>query len=215
MRQKKKEYGSNKERKKLLAEPMLDEETKAIVSWLKKERISKMLVVDDKEKNRKAAKEFFGELPFEVEYAKSGKEAMEKIRKGCYHLVITDLKMEKDESGLEVANEAWRYGAFAIIVSAFAHGSTEYTRIYPPLFEGGKIGGEIKHPPLEANKSQKNGWIAIMNYSIEVMSMESVHRVMKSLRALFEHRGPAHNSKYWDDEFISNQLRYYYGLGVY
>ena len=43
---------------------------------------------------------------FEVETAASAREAKSKIKNGQYHMVITDMRMESESAGLEVAQAA-------------------------------------------------------------------------------------------------------------
>src|ERR1700757_4752660 len=43
---------------------------------------------------------------FEVETAASAREAKSKIKNGHYHMVITDMRMESESAGLEVAQAA-------------------------------------------------------------------------------------------------------------
>jgi DNA-binding response OmpR family regulator len=43
---------------------------------------------------------------FEVETAASAKEAKAKLRNGVYQMVITDMRMESDDAGMEVARAA-------------------------------------------------------------------------------------------------------------
>lgn len=43
---------------------------------------------------------------FEVQTAASGKEALEKLASGTYQMVITDVRMENEEAGLEVIRAA-------------------------------------------------------------------------------------------------------------
>jgi DNA-binding response OmpR family regulator len=43
---------------------------------------------------------------FEVDTASSARDAITQLQANRYHMVITDMKMEKEESGLEVIREA-------------------------------------------------------------------------------------------------------------
>lgn len=66
----------------------------------------RILLVDDELAillTLKAVLEIHG---FEVETAASAREAKAKIRANTYHMVITDMKMESDNSGLEVVHAA-------------------------------------------------------------------------------------------------------------
>lgn len=66
----------------------------------------RILLVDDELAillTLKAVLEIHG---FEVETAASAREAKAKIRANEYHMVITDMKMESDNSGVEVVHAA-------------------------------------------------------------------------------------------------------------
>ena len=66
----------------------------------------RILLVDDELAillTLKAVLEFNG---FEVDTAASAKEAKLKIKAGQYHMVITDMRMESESSGLEVVQAA-------------------------------------------------------------------------------------------------------------
>jgi DNA-binding response OmpR family regulator len=66
----------------------------------------RILLVDDELAillTLKAVLEFNG---FEVETAASAKEAKSKIKTGPFHMVITDMRMESESSGLEVVRAA-------------------------------------------------------------------------------------------------------------
>jgi DNA-binding response OmpR family regulator len=58
---------------------------------------------------------------FEVETAASTKEAFQKLDTGKYHMVITDMRMEKDTSGYDVIRAAKRqeYDPATAILTAF------------------------------------------------------------------------------------------------
>lgn len=58
---------------------------------------------------------------FEVETAGSVGDALRQLKQHAYHLVITDMKMEKDESGYEVvhAAQAQPYQPATAILTAF------------------------------------------------------------------------------------------------
>jgi DNA-binding response OmpR family regulator len=58
---------------------------------------------------------------FEVETAASVTDALRLLKQHAYHLVITDMKMEKDESGYEVvhAAQAQPYQPATAILTAF------------------------------------------------------------------------------------------------
>jgi CheY-like chemotaxis protein len=101
----------------------------------------KILIVDDKKENITAAKvaaEKFGLC--DVTYASSAKEVMEIIvtvyetEKTFFDLVISDLEMEEEESGMMVMIKSDEYLALAIIVTGRekgGHGHGPSTKIQP------------------------------------------------------------------------------------
>jgi len=58
---------------------------------------------------------------FEVETASSTREAFSRLRSGFYHMVITDLRMETEDAGLEVIRAAHRqsYDPATAILTAY------------------------------------------------------------------------------------------------
>jgi len=58
---------------------------------------------------------------FEVEIAQSTAEAFKRMDSGVYHMVISDLKMETEEAGLEVIRAAHRqsYAPATALLTAF------------------------------------------------------------------------------------------------
>ena len=58
---------------------------------------------------------------FEVETAGSSAEAFARLEAGVYHMVISDLRMETDEAGLEVIRAARRqsYSPATALLTAF------------------------------------------------------------------------------------------------
>ena len=63
---------------------------------------------------------------FEVETANSAAEALARLESGVYHMVISDLRMETEEAGLEVIRSA-RQQSYAP--------ATALLTAYPPLDE--------------------------------------------------------------------------------
>jgi DNA-binding response OmpR family regulator len=58
---------------------------------------------------------------FEVETASSSKEAFARMESGVYHMVISDLRMETEEAGLDVIRAARRqsYSPATALLTAF------------------------------------------------------------------------------------------------
>lgn len=64
--------------------------------------MAKLLVVEDQETLRSAIAEVLGGIPHEVKTAESAKAARIALEQGSFDLVLTDLRLESPESGLEV-----------------------------------------------------------------------------------------------------------------
>ena len=79
-----------------------------------------ILVVDDKEWERKFLKEFLEESGYKVDEAGNGEEAIEKIKNNTYDLVITDLRMG-EQSGFDVLKTAktQSYRPEVIVITAY------------------------------------------------------------------------------------------------
>ncbi len=79
-----------------------------------------ILVVDDKEWERKFLKEFLEESGYKVDEAGNGEEAIEKIKNNTYDLVITDLRMG-EQSGFDVLKTAktQSYKPEVIVITAY------------------------------------------------------------------------------------------------
>jgi DNA-binding response OmpR family regulator len=65
---------------------------------------------------------------FEVETAASAKEAKLKLRANTYHMVITDMRMESDSSGIEVVHAAKKapYQPAVAMLTAFPMPGSEW-----------------------------------------------------------------------------------------
>lgn len=126
-------------------------------------QVRKILVVDDKSINIDAAKQYFSEvekLGVKVEYASSAKEAKDKIKAGYeakekYSLVLSDLAMEEEKSGLEVMREAFRHFGQGFLVTGFnydgseSHGHGPSTTVYPSRnFLGTNLKGKKESPEI-------------------------------------------------------------------
>jgi DNA-binding response OmpR family regulator len=66
----------------------------------------RILLVDDELAILLTLKAILEINEFEVDTAASAREAKAKLRSGKYHMVITDMRMESEEAGLEVARAA-------------------------------------------------------------------------------------------------------------
>jgi DNA-binding response OmpR family regulator len=81
----------------------------------------RILLVDDEPAillTLKALLEIHG---FEVETASSARDAKGKLRNSTFHMVITDMRMENDQAGLEVARAAKKaeYQPAVALLTAF------------------------------------------------------------------------------------------------
>ncbi len=81
----------------------------------------RILLVDDEPAillTLKALLEIHG---FEVETASSARDAKTKLRNSTFHMVITDMRMENDQAGLEVARAAKKteYQPAVALLTAF------------------------------------------------------------------------------------------------
>ncbi|MEK6891136.1 MAG: response regulator [Nanoarchaeota archaeon] len=79
-------------------------------------KLERILIADDREENRKAAKEVF----VNADIVGSEAEAISKLEESKdeeYDLVITDMKMEEKYSGLRVVKTALENGAIPYVLS--------------------------------------------------------------------------------------------------
>ena len=83
----------------------------------------KILVVDDDESMRTTLSLLLKAEGHEVVGAKSEREAIRRIRKESFDLVITDLRMESHVSGIEVLKKVKRFSPQTEVVVATAFGS--------------------------------------------------------------------------------------------
>jgi DNA-binding NtrC family response regulator len=88
----------------------------------------RILLVDDELAILLTLKAILEMHGFEVETAASTKEALQKIDSNVYHMVITDMRMEKDTSGYDVIRAAKRqeYNPATAILTAFPTLGTDW-----------------------------------------------------------------------------------------
>lgn len=88
----------------------------------------RILLVDDELAILLTLKAILEMHGFEVETAASAKEAEQKLDRSSYHMVITDMKMEKDTSGYDVIRAAKRqeYNPATAILTAYPTLGTEW-----------------------------------------------------------------------------------------
>jgi DNA-binding NtrC family response regulator len=88
----------------------------------------RILLVDDELAILLTLKAILEMHGFDVETAASTKEAEQKLDSGVYHMVITDMKMERDTSGYDVIRAAKRqgYNPATAILTAFPTLGTDW-----------------------------------------------------------------------------------------
>ncbi|HET8666536.1 MAG TPA: response regulator [Terriglobales bacterium] len=88
----------------------------------------RILLVDDELAILLTLKAILEMHDFEVETAASAREAGQKLEKSTYHMVITDMKMEKDTSGYDVIRAAKRqaYDPATAILTAYPTLGTDW-----------------------------------------------------------------------------------------
>lgn len=81
----------------------------------------RILLVDDEPTILLTLKALLEIHEFEVETASSARDAKTKLRNSTFHMVITDVRMENDEAGLEVARAAKeaKYQPAVALLTAF------------------------------------------------------------------------------------------------
>ncbi len=96
-----------------------------------------ILIVDDEEEIRRTLKNFFILSDFSVQTAGSGFEALEVIRRGKVHIVLSDIKMPKMD-GIELLEEIRKidfsiqvimmtgFSTFDLTIRALERGAADY-----------------------------------------------------------------------------------------
>lgn len=81
----------------------------------------RILLVDDEPAILLTLKALLDIQGFEVETASSARDAKAKLRNSVFHMVITDMRMENNEAGLEVARAAKKaeYQPAVALLTAF------------------------------------------------------------------------------------------------
>jgi DNA-binding response OmpR family regulator len=81
----------------------------------------RILLVDDEPAILLTLKALLDIHGFEVETASSARDAKAKLRASVFHMVITDMRMENEEAGLEVARAAKKtpYQPAVALLTAF------------------------------------------------------------------------------------------------
>jgi len=121
------------------------------------EKIRGVLLVDDKEENVEAGTSALIDFFPNAKHFKalSALKAIEILRENhdSIDFVISDMMMEKSDSGHEVAFEAWSWGIPSTIVSA-GYGD-----------HGGYHSVSISHPrnSIDGGKSSKDVWLKVLD----------------------------------------------------
>ena len=84
----------------------------------------RILVVDDEEVTRLSLAEILSLEGYQVTSARSGEEALQKLEKGTFDLVLADLVM-KEVDGLQVMEAAKRLSPETVVIMLTAYGSLE------------------------------------------------------------------------------------------
>src|SRR5664280_758711 len=85
--------------------------------------MTRILVVDDKPKTRGLLAEAAHVSGAEVVTAESAKEAIQKIAQETFDVVLTDMKMETPEAGLEVLKAAKAKDVYTQVIVITAYGT--------------------------------------------------------------------------------------------
>ena len=81
----------------------------------------KILFVDDKEDALELAEDYLEDMyEYQLETETNAKEAIVKLKNGSFHVVVTDMRMEKDDSGFDVLDAVNKnqLSTFVIIITA-------------------------------------------------------------------------------------------------
>jgi DNA-binding NtrC family response regulator len=96
----------------------------------KPQRIPRMLIVDDEESITRTMRMMFEERGFDVNTACSCAEALRTLGNGHrFDAVITDLNMEKEDIGLEVARAAKRASPAPVVVVCTGYANVNNARV--------------------------------------------------------------------------------------
>jgi CheY-like chemotaxis protein len=160
--------------------------------------MEKILIVEDREENRKAARTFFDRLgKFSVDYASNLKEGKEKLQNNKYFLAIFDLDMPNEEggqivekAGLELGKIAKEKNIFYIYYSGgFFHG-TPRTKVYSSE-EDVLNNRQYELIPDTYSKESPQGWEELWNKLVALgKPMPDVEKELKeSVKRYEKHTG--------------------------
>lgn len=133
---------------------------KKLVEQLQNLKFKKIAIVDDAPANINAAREAFKDLSgIEFTYYHSAEEIISIISENpdAFDLIITDMKMEEDDSGLLVVKKGFNFGIYVVVASGgFEHAGQPIVRLAPDL-----------RFPDASDKSWSKTWIGILTAIIE------------------------------------------------
>jgi DNA-binding NtrC family response regulator len=87
--------------------------------------MNRILLVDDEESIREVLSIFLKKLGFDVEVVENSQKAIEKIRGDIYDIIITDLVLEEEKSGLEIVKSVKEYLPFSEVIVITGFGTIE------------------------------------------------------------------------------------------
>lgn len=109
----------------------------------------KYLIIDDREENIRAAKIHFGNR---ASYSLNTLEGIEKLTIEKPDLVISDLQMEHERSGLDIAYAAGLRGIFTHIATGGVGHGKEYVAVIP------KNSWQSKRNEIDGSKNDPQVW---------------------------------------------------------
>lgn len=85
----------------------------------------KILIVDDETNVREGLREALALPEFDIDTAQDGDSALRKIRRECYHIVVTDLRMPGAVDGFDLLKEARERDPDTSVIVITAHGTID------------------------------------------------------------------------------------------
>ncbi len=157
-------------------------EKEKIIDILKQSNWLRILVADDTEENIVAAKKCFEEINFNgdlsVVFVSNGSEAIEILKREETDLVITDLTMEKEKTGLDVIRRALEHKAFGYIATGqnYDHSDNDAHGPNTTVIPTGKS--------IKGRKNKPEVWKEILNIIIKdsTENQETAQRIKSTKR---------------------------------
>lgn len=132
----------------------------------------RILLVDDEAAILLTLKAILEMNGFDVDTASSAKEAVDRLGRDQFHLVITDMKMERDNAGYDVVSAAKRqaYDPATAILTAFPTLGSEWENRGAEKLLVKPVGTEellrqievilIRHEDVKQQKARRNAKVA-------------------------------------------------------